>query len=151
MTTHNETLLPVEDARLERDADAAGGSHNPGRREQSGGVAQGPAPTNPEEVPHPEVGTPYLPRDASSQAHERWAAIQAEFVDDPRRSVADAHQLVGDLMQQIVDAFAAERGSLEKQWSQGHAVSTEDLRLCLQRYRAFFARLLPAMPYDKQR
>jgi hypothetical protein len=31
---------------------------------------------------------------------------------------------------------------LEKRWGQGDSVSTEDLRLALQRYRSFFDRLL---------
>jgi hypothetical protein len=38
--------------------------------------------------------------------------------------------------------FAAERANLEKQWSRGEEVSTEDLRVCLQRYREFFDRLV---------
>ena len=38
--------------------------------------------------------------------------------------------------------FAAERQSLEGQWTRGDDVSTEDLRLALRRYRAFFDRLL---------
>jgi hypothetical protein len=31
---------------------------------------------------------------------------------------------------------------LEKQWDRGDNVSTEDLRVALQRYRSFFDRLL---------
>jgi hypothetical protein len=31
---------------------------------------------------------------------------------------------------------------MEKQWSRGDENSTEDLRLALQQYRAFFSRLL---------
>lgn len=76
---------------------------------------------------------------------QRWQHIQAEFVDDPRRSVAEAHALVSELMQLVVDSFGRERGELEGQWSRGGEVSTEDLRLCLQRYRSFFGRLLPAI------
>lgn len=75
---------------------------------------------------------------------ERWQQIQAEFVDDPRKAVGDAHALVGDMVQQIVDTFTRERNDLESQWSKGDDVSTEDLRQCLQHYREFFARLLPS-------
>jgi hypothetical protein len=92
-----------------------------------------------------DTETPYLPDQTSAQAHEKWQRIQAEFVDDPRKSVAGAHQLVGEVVQRIVDAFAQERSDLERQWSKGGDVSTEDLRICLQRYRAFFSRLLPSM------
>ena len=38
--------------------------------------------------------------------------------------------------------FANERSGLEKQWDRGDNVSTEDLRVALQRYRSFFDRLL---------
>jgi hypothetical protein len=92
-----------------------------------------------------DTETPYLPDQTSAQTNEKWQRIQAEFVDDPRKSVAGAHQLVGEVVQRIVDAFAQERADLERQWSKGDDVSTEDLRLCLQRYRAFFSRLLPSM------
>jgi len=89
--------------------------------------------------------TPYLAEQDSGVANERWQRIQATFVDDPRKSVSEAHQLVGELTQRIVDAFAKERDDLEHQWSKGDSVSTEDLRVCLQRYRAFFSRLLPSV------
>ena len=85
----------------------------------------------------------FLPEQEGSQAGARWQRIQAEFVDDPRESVAQAHQLVSDLMQRIIDTFGNERHQLEEQWSEGQSVSTEDLRVCLQRYRSFFTRLLP--------
>jgi len=94
-------------------------------------------------TPTEELHASYLPEQDSTQASERWQRIQGEFVDDPRKSVGEAHELVGELMQRIVDSFANERRELEKQWSKGGDVSTEDLRVCLQRYRAFFSRLLP--------
>jgi hypothetical protein len=40
--------------------------------------------------------------------------------------------------------FADERQRLEQHWSAGSEPSTEDLRIALQRYRAFFDRLLAA-------
>ena len=45
-------------------------------------------------------------------------------------------------MQQLAKMFADERSSLESQWDQGDDISTEDLRVALQRYRSFFDRLL---------
>ena len=85
----------------------------------------------------------YLPDQTGSQASERWQHIQAEFVDDPRKSVSEAHELVSELVQRITDTFTNERNDLEKQWSKGESVSTEDMRVALQRYRSFFTRLLP--------
>ena len=89
-----------------------------------------------------ERGASYLADETCAEASKRWQGIQAEFVDDPRRSVAGAHELVSELMQRIVDGFAKDRGELERQWSKGDNVSTEELRVRLQRYRSFFNRLL---------
>lgn len=47
-------------------------------------------------------------------------------------------------MQRLANSFAEERQSLETQWDRGDDVSTEDLRIALQRYRSFFDRLLSA-------
>ena len=47
-------------------------------------------------------------------------------------------------MQQLAEGFASEREDLEGQWSRGEDISTEDLRVALQRYRSFFQRLLAA-------
>jgi hypothetical protein len=93
--------------------------------------------------PNPASTTPYLPEADSARANDRWRRVQTEFVDDPRKSVSEAHQLVSEMVQRIVDTFTHERGELERQWSKGDNVSTEDLRVCLQRYRTFFERLLP--------
>jgi molecular chaperone GrpE (heat shock protein) len=103
---------------------------------------QDAAPARREETPA-SAGAAYLPHEISSDADERWQRIQAEFVDDPRRSVTGAHELVSELVQRVVETFTDERDTLERQWSEGDRVSTEDLRICMQRYRAFFSRLLP--------
>jgi hypothetical protein len=71
-----------------------------------------------------------------------WSKVQTSFVDEPRRTVEDADKLVAAVMQRLAEGFANERSSLEKQWESGDNVSTEDLRLALQRYRSFFDRLL---------
>jgi hypothetical protein len=85
----------------------------------------------------------YMQKDAKQEIDQRWQKVQSEFVDDPRQSVAHAHQLVSDAVQRIVDTFTQERNQLERQWSEGGDVSTEDLRVCLHRYREFFTRLVP--------
>lgn len=123
----------------------------PAPRELASDEAQSRAPAQGETVPNPELGTPFLADDDSARARARWQRIQAEFVDDPRKSVGEAHELVGDLMQRIVEAFATEREELERQWSKGDDVSTEELRLCLQRYRGFFSRLLPVTELENRR
>src|ERR671932_748571 len=72
----------------------------------------------------------------------RWEEIQVRFVDEPRGAVEDADALVATVMQRLADGFARERERLEAQWGRGEDISTEDLRVALQRYRSFFQRLL---------
>jgi hypothetical protein len=72
----------------------------------------------------------------------QWIKIQTCFVDEPRGTVKDADKLVVAVMQRLAEGFASERSELEKQWDRGDDVSTEDLRVALQRYRSFFDRLL---------
>jgi hypothetical protein len=72
----------------------------------------------------------------------QWSKVQTGFVDEPRRTVEEADKLVAAVMQRLAEGFANERSDLEKQWESGDNVSTEDLRVALQRYRSFFDRLL---------
>jgi len=76
------------------------------------------------------------------QLRTRWTEIQSEFVDEPRRSVEEADGLVAQTIKRLAESFAGARSNLEGQWARGGDVSTEDLRLALQRYRSFFDRLL---------
>jgi hypothetical protein len=85
---------------------------------------------------------PLLPSEQSERFTTRWQEIQAGFVDEPQQSVEQADALVADLMQRLAAIFSQEREQLEAQWAQGGDVSTEDLRVALQRYRSFFDRLL---------
>lgn len=45
-------------------------------------------------------------------------------------------------MKHLAEGFTEQRSQLERQWDRDGDVSTEDLRIGLQRYRAFFHRLL---------
>ena len=72
----------------------------------------------------------------------RWDDIQIHFVDDPRKAVEKADNLVAETMKRLAEIFSEERKNMESQWSRGENVSTEDLRQSLQRYRSFFNRLL---------
>jgi hypothetical protein len=78
----------------------------------------------------------------TSELSRRWSDIQASFVDEPRRAVELADTLVAETMQRLAQMFAGAREDLERQWDRGENVTTEDLRVTLQRYRAFFDRLL---------
>lgn len=83
-----------------------------------------------------------LPENVGSEFRSEWDRIQVSFVDEPRKAVEQADSLVAQVMQHVARTFSDERKNLESQWSRGDNVSTEDLRLALQRYRTFFSRLL---------
>ena len=74
----------------------------------------------------------------------QWTDIQGDFVDEPRKAVERADSLVADVMKRLAEGFTSERTGLEKQWDRGDSVTTEDLRVALQKYRSFFDRLLAA-------
>lgn len=85
---------------------------------------------------------PLFSGDETEDFRGRWSDIQAGFVDEPRRVVEQADSLVAEVIQRLAAVFADERAQLERQWGQGDDVSTEGLRVALQRYRSFFDRLL---------
>jgi hypothetical protein len=100
-----------------------------------------------EAAPVPEehaAGRPLFDADEGRELRDRWGAIQTGFVDEPRQAVEEADALVADLMTRLAQSFSEERKGLEGQWDRGDDVSTEDLRIALQRYRSFFDRLLAA-------
>jgi hypothetical protein len=100
-------------------------------------------PEGPNLVKGQQLETPPLFSESEmGEFRSRWSKVQTGFVDEPRRTVEDADKLVASVMQRLAEGFASERSGLEKQWDQGDRVSTEDLRIALQRYRSFFDRLL---------
>jgi hypothetical protein len=74
----------------------------------------------------------------------RWREIQAEFVDQPKRAMQEADELVTELMDRLTQTFTEQRQQLESRWAESDGISTEELRQGLQRYRSFFERLLAA-------
>ncbi len=86
--------------------------------------------------------TPLFPDNELGDLRGQWDRIQAGFVDQPRKAVEEADGLVASTMKRLAEVFAQERSNMEAQWDRGGDVSTEDLRLALQRYRSFFHRLL---------
>jgi len=91
-----------------------------------------------------ETAAPVFPSQEADELRVAWDGIQTSFVDEPRRAVEEADHLVAATMKRLAESFAEERARLEGQWDRGDDVSTEDLRVALRRYRAFFTRLLSA-------
>jgi hypothetical protein len=119
------------------------------RKEEEDLIPKEQEETQEEEQAEPEQrgeGTlePLLPPEDSERYQQRWNDLQSRFVDEPRGTVKEADGLVAELMQELATSFSDTRSSLEDQWTRGDDVSTEDLRVALQRYRSFFERLLSA-------
>jgi hypothetical protein len=72
----------------------------------------------------------------------RWVALQEGFVDNPKEAVRQGDELVAELCEELMDAFATARAKLEDHLDAHGTLSTEELRLVLRRYRSFFERLL---------
>ncbi len=88
------------------------------------------------------LSTSLLNREESEHFRTRWNEIQGKFVDEPRSAVEQADALVSEVIELITQMFNNEHRSLEAQWNKGNEVSTEDLRMVLQRYRSFFNSLV---------
>ena len=132
----------------DEDAERQGGARAPSLTTADLATAGSPEPrasaAKPEDSDGDDERTPLLPDDEMEGSRERWHSIQASFVDEPRRAVKEADELVAEVMSHLAESFSTERGKLEQQWDRGDDVSTEDLRIALRRYRSFFERLLAA-------
>ena len=97
---------------------------------------------NAEVITEDEQLAPLFSPDAAKEFRSRWNAIQTSFVDDPKRAVRQGDELVAQVMKSLTETFSNERSRLEGQLDQSDKASTENLRVALRRYRAFFERLL---------
>ena len=124
----------------EADPEPVGGPSAAADRDEPAPEPDEPAPDRVEPAPDRDEPAPLLADSAEYQA--RWEQVQVRFVDEPHGAVEDADALVAEVMKNLAESFAQERERLEAQWGRGEDISTEDLRVALQRYRSFFQRLL---------
>jgi hypothetical protein len=89
-----------------------------------------------------EPNLPLFAQNETQDFRSRWERIQSGFVDEPRKAVEQADELVASAIKRLAEVFATERQKLEAEWDKTDNVSTEDLRIALRRYRSFFDRLL---------
>jgi hypothetical protein len=130
-----------EDAMVNRDA-VAEPSARPAQPRAQSTAAIASAKTRGGRSPAPDGHASLFAEKDAAALRNTWSDVQAGFVDEPRRAVQQADALVADVMKRLAEGFANERASLEHQWDRGDNVTTEDLRVALQRYRSFFDRLL---------
>jgi hypothetical protein len=83
------------------------------------------------------AGDPLVSAEEAERLRSRWTEIKGAFPDDPERSVAQASELLDEFTRLLTGRLAVNLGGDDK-------LSTEDLRIALQRYRTFFERLLSA-------
>jgi hypothetical protein len=134
----DQSTEPPADPPVEQLAEQPARASEPVALAAEGHVPESPTPADDDD----RSREPLVPESFGFES--RWDAIQAGFVDEPRRSVAEADALVAEVIDEISAAFAGVRAALEEQWSEGGEASTEDLRQAFRRYRSFFQRLLSA-------
>jgi hypothetical protein len=154
--TSDERMMNMPDERIATAPDPIDDvrGHHEGRIVNQSAAATVPPPA-PATTDRPvEQPRPVRPQKADSNSgvlfeegeiarlRSRWADIQSAFVDEPRQAVKEADGLVVDLTTRLTEMFAGERAALEREWDRNNEVTTEDLRVALKRYHAFFDRLL---------
>ena len=142
----NQEITTADLAQGKRVAAESGGPQavplGPGKPQVAGTSEAVAPPREAKTEPNAEADEPLFPSEELQGLSTRWKEIQTAFVDEPRSAVEQADGLVALAMKRLAEVFADERSQLEKQWDRGEGVSTENLRVALQRYRAFFDRLL---------
>ena len=110
---------------------------------------------------HDELDIKPLSPEARERYARRWQSTQARFVDDPKGAVAEADQLVQEVMKErgyptkdfdrrVADISVEHPDLVEKyrtadgiaRASEHGEASTEDMRHSVRHYRALFAELL---------
>ena len=110
---------------------------------------------------HDELDIRPLSPESRDRYMRRWQSTQTRFVDDPKGAVAEADQLVQDVMQErgyptkdfdrrVADISVDHPNLVEKyrtadgvaRASERGEASTEDMRHSVRHYRALFAELL---------
>lgn len=98
---------------------------------------------------------------------ERWRDVQARFVDDPPRAVADADELLGEVLRtrgypvadfdQRAGDISVDHPNVVEHYRAGHEIAvkhergdagTEDLRQAMIHYRALFDDLVETAPAE---
>jgi len=134
---------PVRDP---AEADPAGAAATSGRGTRGTGSAPTAGTRSADVIP--EAARPQAPANGGTgmagdpeRIHERWAAIQATFVDDPRGSVTAAAELVTETIAALVAGAEQQERGLRGEWNR-EGVDTEDLRNTLRGYRGLLDRLV---------
>jgi hypothetical protein len=99
-------------------------------------------PSGPGESTPFSAHTGLLPDEDLGTYQQRWDELQVRFIDEPRQSVRQADDLVGEVTHKIAERFTYARNDFEQRWEGDNEPTTEELRQALQGYRNFFQRLV---------
>lgn len=113
-------------------------------RPQGGEQVGHSAPTTSTEhtVPAADSDGTIIPAEERRRLSARWDDIQVDFVEDPRRGIEQADDLVGEVIDHLRADLDRRRGEFHKRLAAGEDSTTEQLRMALQEYRSFFDKLL---------
>jgi hypothetical protein len=78
----------------------------------------------------------------TSELHRRWEAVQASFVDDPRRAVEQADEMVSVAVAALQAYIEQQREDLAETWRGEQQASTDALLTAFQCYRELFEGVL---------
>jgi hypothetical protein len=114
---------------------STGGAGSPPRADTAFRADRPAAPAPP--PPPPPLSPPLITPSEADRFRDRWSSIKGAFPDDPHAAVRQARQLLEEFNELVNERLAVDKGD-------GEEPSTEELRIALRRYRAFFDRLLMA-------
>lgn len=102
-----------------------------------------------------------LPQARRDELHDRWQAVQSQFVDDPARAIEDSHSLLATVMheqgypatrfEEEVELLSVHHPAAVQHYRAAHQLAaerargdsgTEELRQAMIHYRALFDDLL---------
>ena len=96
-----------------------------------------------------QSGMAWVDRGSVSEFDRRWNSVQSDFVEDPRRAVGEAGNLIAELMEHVAKNIRQRRAELER--NRDGETDTEAMRLEMRRYKDLMSRMLrddsaPATP-----
>lgn len=98
------------------------------------------APSRSEPPMTPQSGTALVDRGSMVEFDRRWNAVQADFVEDPRRAVGEAGNLLAELMEHVAKNLRQRRTELDR--NRANETDTEAMRLEMRRYRELMNRMV---------
>jgi hypothetical protein len=95
--------------------------------------------TRPDQLMPSQGGTALVDRGMMSDFERRWAVVQGDFVEDPRRALGEAEKLLAEFMESVAKGLRERRGDSDR--ARAGEPDTEAMRIELRRYREIMHRV----------